>query len=266
MWPSNIPIGKKIPTDPNGGVPVNIQDQITSPELRYFAKVLSTFTLASNTIESGILVENLVYTFEASPGHSISIGNEIAFVDNSISRRFHAYVKNVVDNTITVDRPIDYVFDASTTLGAVITKDMRVDGATTKQIFSISGSDIPIDTVGFCLNIISTSEPSDELFGDISALTNGLVFRVFDSYHKVLGVIRNNGMLRDFGATVEYNDKAGGTNWSTTIYLPFKDLWGVAFRIKTNDCLQIIIQDNLISSSLIDLHASIFGHLTQGES
>lgn len=256
---------KKTKLDPNGGLPVNIQDQTTAPVLTYFLKSVSNFTLSSDTGESGTEVEELVYTFNAVGGHGIQADDEIILLDVIADRQFYAKVSSVVDNTITLDRPIDHNFESSSSIGRIVTSDLRVDGSSTPQIFTVRAGMVPSDTTYFCLSIVCDSEPSDDLFANITELTRGISFRVIDGYHKVLGNIKNNATLRAFGAHIEYNDKAGGSNWSVHICLPFRDIWGIAFRVRETGLLQLIIQDDLTNIKIIKLQASLAGHLTQGE-
>ena len=266
MWKNLIiPVSRKIPIDPNGGVPVNIQDQITEPFISYFTRQLGTFSISSDIDISGTTVSELTYSFNATAGHGLSDESEIVLYDNVTTHTMHCYVVDVTDNTITVDRPIDFNFTSANTVGLIVSKSLKVDGSSTPVIFNVSSGIIPVDALCFCMNIICTSEPADDLFGNIAALSKGITFRIIDSYSKTLGNIKDNGTLKSFGADVMYTDKAGGSNWSVCIRLPFREMWGIAFRVKQGDALQVIIQDDLTSSSIVDISASIVGHFTHGE-
>lgn len=257
---------KKIPKTSNGDVPVVVQDQSTFPLIRYFLETVSSFELAEDTDKSGSSAESLIYSFEAGADHGILANNSITFYDQSTDRTFYAEVISVSDNTIELDRPIDSVFHSDTTICNIVSKEMKVDGSSVPKIFSIRSGLVPTDTMGFHLQIICTSEPSGELFGSGAALTKGIVFRILsENSSKVLGSLKYNMQLKHFGSSVEYTDKAGGTNWSVDISMKIREMWGVVLRSEKNVILEIIIQDNLDRADIVSVTSGIFGHYTEGE-
>lgn len=244
---------------------VFVQDQNTPPVPTYFLRSLSNFTLSSDTGASGIDAGTFVYSFEATVGHGISATNQIILLDVAADRQFFATVISVSTNTITLDRMIDHDFKAATSLGRIVTNEMKVDGSSTPQIYTIRAGEVPTDFTGLNISIVCTAEPTDELFGSVTALTRGLAFRVLDGYQKTIGTMKNNAELRGFGGCVEYTDKAGGTNWAVNVCIPVRDAWGVVLRAKNDDVLQVVVQDNLNVAGIVSVKASMYGHLTQGE-
>lgn len=247
-----------------GHVPVDVQDQTTAPNPAYFLQSITggEFTVAVATGESGEDVGSFVYDVTISSGHTVVTNDHIVLLDTAADRFLFAKVLNVVGDVLTLDRMIDHNFPVGA-LGRRVINNMAVDGSTTAQVFTFRAGTVPSDQLGFCINIICTLSPDDSKFGDLSALTRGVAFRVLDGYHRTIGVIKTNEELTRFGATVEYTDRAGAGNYGVKICLPFRNLWGVALRLEGTGQLQVVVQDDL--TGLVGMYAGVYGHLTQGE-
>ena len=242
---------------------VSIQDQNTPPLASYFVKSVSNFTLSS---DSGIsTVDTLVYTFEATAGHDILVTNEIILLDTVRNKSFQAVVTNVATNTITVDRPIDHAYPSAITLGRVITSQMAVDGSSTPQIFSIRAGTTPVDVSKFIITMLDSSDMDDGKFGGITALTNGLVLRIVNSYQRTIFSFKTNGEIKQFAEMLEYSSKApaGQFGLSSQITLNGRDKYGIVLRISNDDVIQWVVQDDL--TGLDSLKISAIGQDTEGE-
>jgi hypothetical protein len=225
-----------------------------------FAKSISNFTLAADTSASGLTT--LVYDFTASPLHGIAIDDEIILLDPSSDRSLQAVVVDVVGDVITVDRPIDHAFPAASTLGRIVTTNMAVDGSVAPQIFTIRAGIIPRDIVRFILTILSTANPSmdDGRFGNLAALTNGLVLRIMDGYQETIFNFKTNLEIKQFCFDFSYSDAAPAGQAGAVARMTFagQDKHGVALRISGNDAIQWIVQDDL--TGLDALRVSAQGH------
>lgn len=250
----------RIPRDPDGGVPVNVQDQITPPVSSPFVDDTGSFSISADTGESG--VTSIVDTFEATAGHSISVGNEVLLLDTASNRDLYAVVLAVSTNTITIDRPIDHDFKSASTLGRTVTSEIKTDGSTTRKFFTIRSGEVPADIINICMNIECAAQPDDSKFGDQTALTRGLVLRINDSYHKTIYNFKKNGDFKKAGANVEYAQKAGGGTWSVNVCIDLKRMLGVALRVQDTDYIQIVNQD---AQGVTSIGATANGHLTKGE-
>jgi hypothetical protein len=244
----------------NGGLDVNIQDQHTPALDSLFAQSVpgGNFTLAADTIAS--TVTTLVYTFTATAGHGIIIGDEIILLDVIGSRSFYAEVMNVAVDVITVDRPIDHVFLAASTLGRRVTTEMAVDGSVTPQIFSIRAGDIPLDATRFMITMTSASAMDDSKFGSLAKLSRGLVLRIVNSFQKTMLCFKSNQEIKQFCFDLAYADKspAGENGLSARLSYGGQDKHGVTLRISTGDVIQWIVQDDL--TGLLSMKISAQGH------
>ena len=259
--------GKELFLEENGGVPVNVQDQHTEPLDAYFSKSVSIFTIAADTGVSGITAVSLVYTFEASPGHGITINpgtNEILLLDTIADHAFFAIALNVAGNVITVDRPIDHAFPSATALGRVVTTNMAVDGSVTPQIFSIRAGAIPVDSVRFIITMRGTSNMGEDTFGGLAPLPRGLVLRVVNSFQKTIFNFKVNQDIRQFCFDGIYPDKVPSGQHSFSARLTFggQSKHGVVLRISGTDVIQWVVQDNLTGGGLTALRISDMGHET----
>lgn len=250
-----------VPVEENGGVPVNVQDQTTPPLDALFAKSISNFTLAADTVASGITT--LQYNFTANGGHGISINDEILLLDQAANKSFFSVVINVVVNVITVDRPIDHAFPSATALGRIVTTSMNVDGSVTPKIFSLRAGSIPTDAVRFLIGASNNSAMDYSLFAGLPALTRGLVFRIVNSFQKTIFCFKTDREMSLMCFDVKYADRAPAGEYGLISRFTFagQDKHGVALRIQDDDVLQWIVQDDL--TSLLTMQISAQGHETQ---
>jgi hypothetical protein len=235
-----------------------MQDQITPPIDALFAQSISNFTLSADTIASTI--STLQYTFTATAGHAIVIGNEILLLDTIADKSFYAIVLNVSVDTITVDRPIDHTFPAASALGRRVITNMAVDGSTTEQIFSVRAGQNPSDFTRFIIAMTDDTAMDSGTFGGITALTRGLVFRIINSFQKTIFCFKTNGEIAKFCYDVDYVLKAPAGEFGLNARISFagQEKHGVALRISGNDVLQWVVQDDLRALSTLRIAAQ--GH------
>jgi hypothetical protein len=246
---------------------VSVQDQTTPPVDALFSQSVSNFTISADTVASGIPAASFVYTFEATAGHGIVAGNELLLLDPAANREFHCFCLSVATNTITVDRPIDHLFPAASTLGRIVTTNMNVNGATTPQVFSVRAGAIPTDIVRFIVTIVDNDSMDDGKFGGLASLTRGLVFRIVNSYQKTVFCFKNNGEIKQFCFDGDYTDAtlgpSGNESFTARITFGGPSKHGIVFRIKNTDVLQWVVQDDL--TGLVSMRVSAMGHDTENE-
>jgi hypothetical protein len=247
----------------NSGLDVNVSDQTTEPEDILFVQEISSFTLAADTTASGITAGSLVYDFTATAGHGIAPLDEIILIDQASERVLQAEALNVVGNVITLDRPIDFAYPSATTLGRITTSNMAVDGSVTPQIFTARAGSTPLDFVRFIVTMLDDTSMDDGKFGGITALSDGLVFRIANSFQKTIFNFKTNGDIAQFCYDTSYASKAPGGQYGFNARITFggPSKHGVVLRITSNDVLQWVVQDDL--TNLISLRIAGEGHKTQ---
>lgn len=248
------------PLESNGGIPVNLQDQTSRLIDSLFNKSISNFTIAVDTPAS--TETSLVYDFVATVGHGIAIGMELLLIDVTADIAFQCVAVGVSVNTISIDRPIDHVFPAASSLGRIVTSNMNVDGSSTPQIFTFRAGVAPVDITRILLTIHSSgaTAPNDGLFGNKAALTRGIVLRIFNGAKETVFNFKTNGDIKKWCYDVNYAGAppTGKQGVSSRITFGGQSKHGVVVRISGADRIQWIVQDNLTDQDLVD--CALEGH------
>lgn len=245
--------------DGQGCLAVCVQDQVTETIDSLFNQEISSFTISADTTASTQTTLN--YIFTATGGHGLALDDEILLLDTVGDRALQATVRNVATNTITIDRPIDHVYPSASTLGRIVTSNMAVDGSTTPEIFTFRAGADAVDIVRLIITMLGGSTAMDDgKFGNISALTNGMVLRIYNGLHKTIFNFKTNRDIKQFCYDVQYSDNApaGSTGLSARITFGGQDKHGVVLRVSDDDVIQWVIQDDL--TGLTNLTGSAQGH------
>lgn len=201
-----------------------------------------------------------------SAGHGFTATGEymVAF-ENGLY--FQSKVIAVATNDITVQTAIssDFSTDAVILRGVI---DMDVDGSSSPQEFHClfrGGAITPVDVQYVMITMQHLLEGDDSKFGGIAAITNGLRFLKESTFKQGLGNYLKNQDFREFGADIEYSDKAGGGAYATNVIFDIKNIYGVVIRLSPllPECFKVIVQDDLTGLNL--LHVAIMGQYTVGE-
>jgi len=185
------------------------------------------------------------------------IGDVITFYEGSWM--FQNIVKSFTTTAITLAAPIDYAFttDAIIDVGKW---NMAVDGSSTTQIFSIkSPPDCMANIHTLSVSMLNSSAMDDGLFGGITQLTNGMIWRFVDGVIKHLAVIVNNLGFKEIGFKVEYSSKAPAGQYGLIAVRDINKVNGTIICLKNDSELQVHIQDDLRALNLVAVIAN--GHL-----
>jgi hypothetical protein len=247
-----------------GGLDVNLQDQTS----RVFANHFSQEVSGPWLLNSAWAIDTYSFEVVNPPAHGIIAGDNIFIFDGFGAQEL--FVISVTPgagfDTIEVDAPAQKDYAVINTEIFNVNFDLNVSGALTRQSFrfptgAVTPPPISLDVTQVRFTMIVDSEPSDELFGNIAALTRGLSAR----HHRQDGInqlatMRNNLSMAVLG-NLEYGDKAGGTDYSVRTRFLFggQANAGVVLRIEPGDYLELIVQDDL--TSIVFFHAIAIGHL-----
>lgn len=232
------------PIEENGAIPVNLQDQTTPPLDLYFIKLNGTQT----TITIATVIDAIQITV-ANPA-SFPIGTYLGIFSGISLRFFFATVTNRVGNVLTIDTPLDFAFPIGSNV-LPFTRDMNVLGTQlSPQYFQIQGPGalgLEIDITRFMLSIATATEGQIGDFGDLPALTVGLVLRKIDTVYRYIWNIKTNlefGLhaydIQPFSAL-----GPGGDGLICRYSFAGQDKHGVAIRLSQGESLQLVIQDDL---------------------
>ena len=132
---------------------------------------------------------------------------------------------------------------------------MNVNGSVTPQIFGIrnpSGVDIPlsVDVTRIMFKCLTNTGIDLSKFGDIAGgITNGIVIRNIDgNYYNILNA-KTNGELKNIMYDFDIQAASGNQQDGFTGRLTFagQNKMGTVIRLREQEDLQIIIQDDLTS-------------------
>lgn len=252
--------GIVVPREKNGGVPVNVQDQ-TSPLFDlYFSQELA----APTTLASDVVLETNEITVASATG--FVAGSHLGLFSgvSGENRYYFATVVSVSVDTLTMDTPLNFAFSIGDPV-VRLSRDMNVNGSATSQVFTVrgggAGSIIQVDVTKIKLIMTCSGAVDLSLFGDLAALTNGLVLRRTDGTHTNYWNVKNNSQFDLLGTWKPYaaTNPAQGVDGALFTYdLAGQDNHGVTSRLSANEYLELIIQDNL--SGLVTFQGLAWGH------
>jgi hypothetical protein len=236
------------PLEQNGGIPVNVQDQTTPPFDFYFTRGLTApTTLSANTSINS-------HTLVVADATGFAIGSYIGlFSGASLENRYYfGTVLNVVGSTLTVDSPLDFAFQSGDPI-LTVSRDLNVDGSGTPLIYSIqgggTGSTLEVDITRIMIIMTCSSAIDLDLFGNLAALTRGLVMRRRDGETRNIWNIKQNKdfalIAYDYTPFTSANPAQGVDGLKCRYTFAGQDKHGVAVRLGANESLDIIVQDDL---------------------
>jgi hypothetical protein len=172
------------------------------------------------------------------------------------------------DYDVDLDSPLDFPF--STDDGCSIrSEDLAVDGSITPITFIVSPFGLADGTewdIVRCFGSINgTSAMDDGLFGDLPALTKGIVIRTDDGVTKNIFNAKTNGDFELHTGDRKYAEKAPAGQTSVSFRRTFggQNKNGVVARLRTSDGdgFKCIVQDDL--SGLVSFSMVAQGHIVQ---
>lgn len=242
---------------------VNIQDQHTPSLFVNFNKIKVNTTLSVDAIKD-------TYYFNVIDSTGMAIGDYL-IVFNATSNRYGFFIiLNIAVNLITVDRLIDFAYPAGSNVDAAI-KNLNVDGSSMPQIFGIrgieTGNEVPtsIDITKIIFECIATSAVDLEKFGNLTALTRGLLLRKRDGTTINAFNLKSNGEIAGInGNWIPYastNPVQGVDGFISVLTLAGQQNIGVTQRLNPGEDLEFIVQDDLTGLTKLAIIAE--GHVVE---
>lgn len=255
--------GNYLKIDENGALDAFIQDQTSPPLDLYFTQAINAPSALSNAtiINATSVVIDSVANFSAGNYMGIFSGA------SGEGRFYFGEVISVVGNTITLDSPLDFAYDAGDPVVST-TRELNVNGAGTSQIFQIQvggvNTPITVDITKIMIQATTSGTPDFADFGDITGgLINGVVLRQVDGVTRNFWNIKTNGefanIAYDFTPYLAANPGLGVNGFAVRFTFSGQAEHGVAVRLDPADLLQVIIQDDL--SDLLTFRIIAQGHV-----
>ncbi len=265
---NNMTYVSNLPISNNGFMEVELQDQHTEIiDLKLNQEINKIYLLHNYSLNARYI--NITSNTPPAVGQSVCLKEITAFYQAGIIGVTSLGGDNY---KLELDTPLDYPFTINSS-GCLSIVNMAVDGSTTPQIFRISpeglANNVEWDITRVLIvmsgeGIGSTKDfPDDGDFGVTSALTNGIVLRSVDGITKNIFNIKKNGEYRLRAYDVTYTDKSKAGLYSVGVRRSFAgpDKNGVTVRLnsKTNDSIEVIIQDDL--TEMYGMQIVVQGHV-----
>ena len=228
-------------TGTKGSMDVVVQDS-TSPLVILKASKL----VLETTLTAAAVRDTRTVTVASVTG--VVTGQQLTLYSVINNRVSTSTVLSIATNTITVDSPIDFAYE----IGAFAqfgSTNLAVNGSVTPQIFGIRNPtaqdiELSVDFTRMILSMQTTTLGNLNQFGNITALTKGLVCRFKNGeWWNVFNVKTNRGfdnLMYDF----KFIASQGGAPDGLSGRFTFSNL-GAVIRLRPFEDLQFIVQDNL---------------------
>lgn len=244
---------------------VLVGDQTTRPILNPMCQGIGApFALASDTTPDTYIIQLVDAT-------GLSSGDEIALFQNSNNPGFYfGTIQGIVVNTLTMHQPIDIVFATTTANLFLLNCDLNVDGSIGgggREIFTIANnSTTPIDITRIIFTIETATAPEYSEFGDLPALTRGIVLRkkkADGTFNNIFTAKTNKDLQRlmyDIAAFDTGGFFGGVEGLAGRLTFAGANKLGVAIRLEENEALELLVQDDL--TGLVAFRINAEGHFT----
>lgn len=239
------------------------QDQSTDSIIAYFNQVTNQTTL------NGAIALNATDIIVTS-ATGISTGSYIILFD-AVSVRFSTFfVTGVAGTTISLDSPLDFAYPDGTNVDVAIV-DLSVNGSVTPQVFGLRGTGTPpgveqtFHLTRIIFECICASAVSLDLFGDLGALTNGLMLRTRNARTKNIFNVKTNGelgnIMYDWTPHLKTNPAQNVDGFLSRLTFGGPSKIGVVINLPIGEDVELWVQDNL--TGLTSLHVIGEGHIVE---
>lgn len=255
---------------------IGVKDHSSDYELAISDKGAAHILIEDNTeqIINGYLVQSsggvqflgadaVIDSYEITMvgGHTFVAGDFIVVAGGE--RLYQGQVVSVATNVLTLDTPLDFAFLQASSVAFEVINDLGVDGSVTRQTFKIDTTPDVTKNIhfrGLRVSIMGSGSMDDGKFGDLAALSRGLVFRLVKNdgtRFNYVNVKTNGDLGLAFDHKVYTSKGAGGDNSVEFTWQIAQDD-GVVMELEPGDAVEAIVQDDLSS---LDIKVWIFGHL-----
>jgi len=244
----------------SGALIVSVRDEIAPVVLGNFNQVVDSSVTTEATVigETTVVVDDTTGTYH----------NKYVIIFSSVANRFYVgTVLSIGANSLTLDTPFDFAFPVGSNINYT-NRDMNVDGSSTTQVFGVRGQSADTITTVFDVTRIIitcvTDTPVDlTKFGDLTALTNGLVLRKRDGVYQNIFNVKSNqelaGIMYDFTVEAATNPAQGVDGFVARLTFGGKEKLGAVIRLNPGEDLEFLVQDDL--TDLTSLRIVGEGHI-----
>lgn len=239
-----------------GELTTHLHPYSTAPLIIPFHTTTNSTTLATAATAKDDL------SFDVASTTGFIAGAYITIYNISGNRWFQAHqVGAVSGSTVTVDTPLDFEYQIGDQI-SVGSSDLAVDGSSTSVVYTVRDPEAGLTLTGDITRIILVMECATACswaeFGDLTALTNGLVLRKTDSVYQNIFNVKSNKEL----ANVMYDTDifiaggpAGVDGVKGRITFGGDSKIGTIIRLASGEDLELIVQDNIAGLTSFQVYA-----------
>lgn len=221
---------------------------------------------ADDTLNGAVSAGDQTITLNDATG--FTAGDIVSLSFGAIHTHMYRQIISISTNDLLLDAEIDIAIPNGSVVQEV-SKNMAVkDGSVTPVVFAaIPAPGESIDIVRMILTMSHKSAGTDDAFGSLGALTNGIHIRKNngDGTYETLGIWKTNQDIRGDMYDLSYSDKAGPSLFGTSTRWSIFDGTGSVVNIKADkgESLEVVVQDNLTASTaeLSTLFINWQGHI-----
>ena len=224
-------------------------------------KQMHQTTATSNTLSVATTGGGTEYQITLNDATGFSAND---YIKIGTSERTFAKIISIATNTLTLDRRIDYANAIGTTVTKVIIDMSSQSGSMaspqTYEIAPESGEVWHITKLLFSMTYGSAGDLG--LFGNITALTNGVVFRCkVSGQYSTFSLWRDNSDIKEDMFDLEFYSRSGaGATHGNTGQGKFKEAGAVVRLDGTQgDKIEVVIQDDITALSSFGM--KLQGHI-----
>ncbi|RLC38021.1 hypothetical protein DRH27_03290 [Candidatus Falkowbacteria bacterium] len=210
---------------------------------------------APKTLSTNAVLDT--YIVNLSAGHAF-VANDILFMtqDGNI---YQAKVLLVDVNALTMDTPLNFPYltapgvEGQATIVFKIENNLAVNGSATPQKFEVfaPGDHVWAVTRMF-ITMLTDGAPDDGLFGDLDALTRGVIFRILNGRIYNKGNFKDNGDIAAICYDLTYSQRSGphgshGVRARASFASAGKSGNAIILDGSKNEKAEVIVQDDLLN-------------------
>lgn len=243
--------------EPNKSLRVTVQDQV-SPI------IVTKFSLLEESTTTTAPVSLGDYVFPVTSVTGIVAGKYLSVFDPASVRFSNFYVVSVASLNVTIDRPIDFPYPSGSYVDVQDT-DMAVNGSVTPVVFGIRnnagavpppGLELSVDVTRIIIQCITATATDYDLFGDIAALTNGILLRNRNGQTFNIFNCKTTGELAGIMYDLQVFDVKQGTDgFISRLTFAGQSKMGAVQRLAIDEDLELIIQDDLTGLTKLEITA-----------
>jgi len=228
----------------NGGTPPS--SRIETPVELFFIKGTAVpTTLAAETAIGDVEITVV-------DGTNLQADGYLGIFSPDASRFFFSEIISESSNVVTVDTPLDFAFSVGDNVQP-LSRELNIDGSTTPTEFKIqgagTGSNIAINITRFMFSMECDTAVDLNKFGDLTALTNGIVLRRSNGQTRNIFNVKRNSDLVELAYDVTFYDSSNPSQGVDGVSCRYtfngEDKHGTALQLLPGDSLDLLVQDDL---------------------